>query len=71
VNIVDVFTFFIIFSMIVTLLQSPWFSTIHILQHGHSCSLQYKLNFSWCSSQRCLNSHTIDGNFWYLWREIV
>jgi hypothetical protein len=47
VNIVDVFTFFIISSMIATFLQSLWFFTIQIPQHGHSCSLQYKLNFSW------------------------
>ena len=43
-------TFFIIVSMIATFLQSLWFSTMLILQHGHSCSLQYKPNFSWCSS---------------------
>jgi hypothetical protein len=37
VNMVDVFTFFIISSMIATSLQSLWFFTIQILQHGHSC----------------------------------
>jgi hypothetical protein len=34
-----------------------------ILQHGHSCSLQYKMNFSWCSLQSSLISNTYDGNF--------
>jgi hypothetical protein len=38
---------------------------LQILQHGRSCSLQYKLNFSWCSSQCSLISNTYDGNFWY------
>jgi hypothetical protein len=33
--------------------------TMQIPQHGHSCSLQYKLNFSWCSLQCSLISTTI------------
>jgi hypothetical protein len=45
--------------------QSRWVSTIQIPQHGHSWSLQYKLNFSWCSLQCSLISNTYDGNFWY------
>jgi hypothetical protein len=65
VNIFDVFTFFIISSMIATFLQSLWFSRLQILQHGRSCSLQYKLNFSWCSLQCSLISNTYNGNFWY------
>jgi hypothetical protein len=44
---------------------SLWFSRLQILQHGRSCSLQYKLNFSWCSSQCSLISNTYDGSFWY------
>jgi hypothetical protein len=44
-------------------ISSLWFSTMQILQHGHSCSLQYKRNFSWCSSQCSLISSTYDGNF--------
>jgi hypothetical protein len=56
-NILDVFTFFIISSMIATFLHSLWFFRIQIPQHGHSCSLQYKMNFSWCSLQCSLNSN--------------
>jgi hypothetical protein len=62
-NILDVFTFFIMSSMITTFLQSLWFFTLQILQHGHSCSLQYKLNFSWCSLQCSLIFNTYDGTF--------
>jgi hypothetical protein len=41
------------------------FQTNIVNIHGHSCSLQYKLNFSWCSLQCSLISNTYDGNFWY------
>jgi hypothetical protein len=34
---------------------------MQIPQHGHSCSLQYKLNFSWCSLQCSLISNTNNG----------
>jgi hypothetical protein len=50
---------------LVTSTQSRWVSTIQIPQHGHSCSLQNKLNFSLCSLQCSLTSTTYDGNFWY------
>jgi hypothetical protein len=46
-------------------LHSLWFSTIHFLQQGHSCSLQYNCNLSLCSLQNSLISKTNDGSFWY------
>jgi hypothetical protein len=52
-------------------MNALWFSTMQILQHGHSCSLQYRLNFSWCSSQSSLISNTYDGNFRYSAEGIV
>jgi hypothetical protein len=70
-NIVDVFTFFVIFSRTVTSLQSLRLSTLQVLHQGHSCSFQYKLNFSWCSLQCSLISNTYDGNFWYSAKHIV
>ena len=46
-------------------LQSIWFSSLQIPQHGHSCSLQYNLNLSLCSLQCSLIYGTYDGNFRY------
>jgi hypothetical protein len=43
-NMSDVLTSLIKFSRIITSMQSRWVSTIQIPQHGHSWSLQYKLN---------------------------
>ena len=59
------------FKDIVTFLQSLWVSTMQIIQHRHSYSRQYKLNFSWCSSQCPLISNTYDGSFWYSSIDIV
>jgi hypothetical protein len=56
-NIVDVFTFFVIFPRTTTSLQSLWFCRRQIPQHGHSWSLQYKLKCSW--------TKTINVNFYF------